>query len=163
MASSILSFGDELRRCDLCQTYFSWNRMWDNDVYSTPLDYVDIYRLTPREAEEWLEREKQWARKERAAERREIRNRRKLWADEVGTLDADERAVFEYLVERGSRGVDGRTIEKECGLTDPVALWKAIESLLQKQVVQRSPATASRDYASFQVSRWKPTPPVATP
>lgn len=159
VAESNISFRDELVRCDVCQTYFAWNRMWDNDVYGTPLDYVDIYRLTPQGAKDWLQREQDWARKERAAERREIRSLKKLWADERGELDADARAIFDYLVEKRSRGVDGRTIEKECGLTDPAATWQALESLLQRHVVRRSPDTASREDANYHVSPSKPAPP----
>lgn len=170
VAHSIISFRDELVRCDVCHAYFAWNRMWDNDVYSTPLDYVDIYRLTPQEAKEWLQREKRWAQKERAAERREIRKLRNLWADEVGKLDVDERAIFDFLVEKRSRGEVGEKIKAACGVEDPAAMWKALASLQQKNIVRRSQDSTSREHASYQVSAWKhnlpgpaPTPEIDTP
>ncbi len=154
VARSVMSLRDELVRCDHCQTYFSWNRMWDNDVYSTPLDYVDIYRLTPKEAQDWLKREKQWVRKLRADEKREIRSLEKLWFDEVVKLGSNERTLFEYLVQKHSRGVDGEMIKKECGL-DPSVIWEALDSLEKKNMLRKTPNTASKETANYQISRWR--------
>ena len=156
VAHSIISFRDELVQCDQCQTYFAWDRMWDNDVYSTPLDYVDIYRLTPKEAEEWLKREKDWARKERAAERRAVRKLEQLWADETTKLSDDERVLFQYIVATHSQGRSGEMIQQECGL-EPSLLWQALESLQQKKIVTKSLRTADwpREHANYEVSGWR--------
>lgn len=156
VADSVISFRDELVRCDTCHTYFAWNRMWDNDVYSTPLDYVDIYRLTQKEADQWLEREKLWARKERAAERRAVRKLEKLWADQIPKLSDNERQIFEYIVQSHSKGKAGENIEKECGLEPPLA-WQALESLQQKKIVRKSFATMNwpAHSATYEVATWR--------
>lgn len=130
--------------------------MWDNDVYSTPLDYVDIYRLTPQEADAWLKREKDWVRKERASERREIRKLKNLWADVVCQLNDNERAIFEYLVQAHSKGRSGEMLEKECGLPS-VAMWQALELLQQKKIVRRTTLTINwpKEHAQYEVSGWR--------
>lgn len=156
VAHSVSSFRDELKRCDVCQTYFAWNRMWDNDVYSTPLDYVDVYRLTDKEADDWLKFEKDWVRKERAYERRQTRKLEKLWADKLPELSAAERTVFSFLAQLPSKGQAGEKIEKECGLS-PDAMWQALESLQEKKIVSKTLNTMNwpREHADYEVSRWR--------
>jgi hypothetical protein len=156
VAHSAMSFRDELVRCDTCQTYFAWDRMWDNDVYSTPLDYVDIYRLTDKEAAEWLKREKDWIKKERAAERREIRKLEKLWADEIAKFTRAELALFHYIVTAPARGRSGETIVKECPM-EPSLLWPALDSLMRKEIVEKSSDTINwpKEAAHYKVCRWR--------
>lgn len=156
VAHSVMSFRDELVRCDQCQTYFAWNRMWDNDVYSTPLDYVDVYRLTDEEADDWLRREKDWVRKERAYERRQTRKLEKLWADKIPELSHAELAVFQVLVQAPSKGQAGEKIEKECGLESGM-IWQALESLQEKQMVRKTSNTTNspKEHADYEVSGWR--------
>lgn len=154
VADSVISFRNELVRCDQCGTHFAWDRMWDNDVYSTPLDYVDIYRLTPQGAKDWLKRESDWVRRERAAERRESRKLQKLWADQVAELGADERLIFEYLVQRPQRGQNGKAAAEETGL-GLERLAKALAELARRKMLRKDYESAPLDAATYRIAQWR--------